>query len=280
MTHLSWIDAVSAIRLVTGPTTERQLKLARMAGVELPSAFPQIVAAARLQEALASDLHIRPSSEPSESQLELIAVMSEFAPKDVEPAPRNVREATAWLRFLYLKMRAHALETSRLESGDVVEFGSREVEVAEISSIGSDGRIYFRGGMGRGAWPDEVTVRAKRNDDTEQATKIRKDGANQRAERAKIARWSVPKDAEVREYAVRSPLYNRRCRVATPCYFDGQERKTDPDNSRVTTTTSDIAPRRRAALLHTSSSLRCGVRLGFHHRLRGLNWCPMVAGRT
>jgi hypothetical protein len=88
----------------------------------------------------------------------------------------------------------------------VVEFGTREVEVAEVSSIGSDGRIYFRGGMGRGAWPDEVTIRAKRNDDTEQAAKIRKDEANQRAERAKTARWSIPKDAEVREYAVRSPL--------------------------------------------------------------------------
>lgn len=206
MTHASWHDAVAAIRLLTGPSTERQRELARIAGTDLPASLPRIVAAARLQTFFAPELDVSVPGEPSESQLELISVFGDFAPSDVSPAPADAREADAWLKFLWLESRAHTLEALQLEAGDVVERPSRDGELAEVSSIGSDGRIYFRGGLGRGAWPDEVVMRARRSDRTADALATRETSANQRAERARISGWSGPKHAEVREFEVNLQL--------------------------------------------------------------------------
>lgn len=206
MTHASWRDAVAAIRLLTGPSTERQRELARIAGAELPVGLPRIVAAARLQTSFGPELDLSASGEPSESQLELISVFGDFAPPGVNPAPVDAREADAWLKLLWLESRAHALEALQLEAGDVIERPSRDGELAEVSSIGSDGRIYFRGGLGRGAWPDQVVMRARRGDRTPEAVTARAISANQRAERARISGWSDPKHAEVREYEVKLQL--------------------------------------------------------------------------
>lgn len=206
MTHSSWNEAIAAIRLSTGLRTDRQLALARMAHVELPPELPQIVAGARLQEALAPELHISPTGEPFASQIELLGVLSDFAPKNMKVDPSNGREANAWLEWLWLESRAAALEALQLQAGDIVEVASKEGGLAEVSSIGSDGRIYFRGGMGRGAWPDQVLVRARRSDNTVDARALRQAAANQRAERAKLTHWSLSKHGEIAQYEVDTPL--------------------------------------------------------------------------
>ena len=197
---------VAAIRALTGPATERQRELAQVAGIDCPPDLPQAVAAARLRTAFATELDMPAVGEPSQSQTELISVFSDFAPNGVPPKPRDNREADAWLKFLWLQSRAYALETLQLEAGDVVERPSRDGELSEVSSIGSDGRVYFRGGMGRGAWPDELLVRARRDDRADNAVTARQASANQRAQRARISGWSGPKHAEIYEFEVVMPL--------------------------------------------------------------------------
>ena len=60
-----------------------------------------------------------------------------------------------------------ALISRQLCEGDIVK--TPNDELAEVSSISIDGRIYFKGGSGQCAWPDLVTVQARADDLTAEA---------------------------------------------------------------------------------------------------------------
>ena len=126
---------------------------------------------------------------------------------DFDPAPLDRREADAWIYFLRLKTRQRALERLEVEAGDLVKaIGSGGELLAEVSSIGSTGRIHFKGGQGTGAWPDVVTVCCRKRDDGDVARALRRVAANQVASRARTDRWSLGKQAELEEFKVKAPL--------------------------------------------------------------------------
>jgi hypothetical protein len=152
-----WRDAISDIDELTGPFTEKQKALAAIAGIDVPKDLPQLVARLRLQYALAGDLGIPSggvrSSACTEGQLELITKLKGDSDLTVEPA--DAREASAWIYYFTLKARRLALEKSQIEAGDIVEVTGSEGRFEEVSSIGSDGRVHFKGGGGAGAWQIE-----------------------------------------------------------------------------------------------------------------------------
>jgi Shedu protein SduA, C-terminal len=205
MPHDSWRGAVAEIGEATGTATDNQRQLAAFAGIDLPQNLPRLVAAARIQAALSSELCMPSPGPCSDVQMEMISSLK--AEAHVAPIPKDRGEASAWITFLFLKKRAHLLEELKLEAGDIVEItGSGSNDLREVSSIGSWGRIRFTGSGGRGAWPDMVVVRCRRSDDTDAARELKRKAANRVALRQRIGEWSTTKEQELRAYSVDARL--------------------------------------------------------------------------
>lgn len=206
MPHDNWRDAVADIRIATAGITPTQRQLASVAGVSLPEGLPKLVAAARLKAALGSELSIDPAIARSDIHDDIIGEL-ETNDLRADPPPADGREADAWIYFLRLKHRQRHLERLQLHAGDIVEVsGSPSLEVVEVSSIGDDGSIYFKGGRGARAWPDTVSVRCRRDDATDAARELRTRAANQAALRQRNTNWSIAKQQELAEYEVHAPL--------------------------------------------------------------------------
>lgn len=206
MSHDNWRDAVADIRIATGGITPVQRQLASVAGVSLPDGMPKLVAAARLKAALSPELGIEPAIARSDIQDDILAKL-ETPEVRVSPVPADAREADAWIEFLRLKRRQRYLEELQLIAGDVVEAtGSPSLELVEVSSIGGDGSIYFRGGGGARTWPDMVTLRCRRDDSGAAPAELRNTAANQAALRARNKSWSIAKQHALAEYAVDASL--------------------------------------------------------------------------
>jgi hypothetical protein len=172
MTRDNWRDAASDIEQATAPATERQHQLAAVAGIALPKEMPQLVAAARLQTALGADIGSGDEAGIDEVYEDLMASLQTPTLR-ITTRAGNRTEARAWIAYLYLKHRQHALERLELMAGDIVEIDGSE-QVAEVSSIGSQGRVYFRGTGSGGAWPDQLIVRSRKDVDSAEARELRR----------------------------------------------------------------------------------------------------------
>jgi hypothetical protein len=121
----------------------------------------RLVAAARLQNALGTEPGLGDPAPANEIQHEILEDLG--SSDEADPLPADRREADAWIECLRLKARCRALERLQIEAGDIVKVESSDYDrLEEVSSIGNDGRVYFKGGLGGRAWPDVVTVRARK----------------------------------------------------------------------------------------------------------------------
>jgi len=204
MAHTNWRAAVEQIRALMRPATAQQRTLAQSIGIELVESLPLTVASARLQDALAEPLQLHPAVACTDAPL---ALLDELATADdSQLVAETQREVGAWIGFLRLRGRAKALAHLQLQAGDIVEVHDWGDDLAEVSSIGSDGRIYFKGGMSRGAWPDRVRVIARTTEESETADEARRTAANERAMRARISGWSLAKQNELSDFLVEQRL--------------------------------------------------------------------------
>jgi hypothetical protein len=197
---------VADIIEATGPATTRQHQLAEVAGIELPEKLPQLIARVRLRAAL--DLNIATSGhdEPvSDGQLDLIAkLQSEDCSSTFVPV--NSTEASTWIYHLTLKKRKRYLETLKIERGDIVKVGMGDTIIEEVTSIGSDGRVYFKGGAGARAWPDLIVVLCRKNTESPEAAELKRKAANRAALRphASDRWWTRGKQDEMRRFEITS----------------------------------------------------------------------------
>ena len=106
---------------------------------------------------------------------------------------------------MHLLRRVENLEKTKIETGDIVELKT-EGRLAEVSSIGENGRVYFKGGCGAGSWPDLINVRARRDDKSKEANELREMARNSAAIVAPIGEWSHAKHKELEEYANKVPI--------------------------------------------------------------------------
>lgn len=202
MPYETWREAATAIREATSRVTNGQQRLAALAGVTLPEMLPRLVAAARLQGALAGELNLPKSRPINEFQTDILADL-ETDEDRIEPRPADQREADAWISVLRLKQRLRHLERLQLVAGDVVEVEDRRgVECFEVSSITGEGRVIFKAQGGPGGWPDVVTVRCRQDDSSSSAEEFRRTAANCASLRARGTTWSIAKQQELEEYAV------------------------------------------------------------------------------
>lgn len=160
-----------------------------------------MVAAARVHSVVDNRLGLAPRRS-SDGQQELIAYLAAEMSVEAPTVIHSYEEATAWIRYLYLKRRLESLERLRLVKGDVVSWDTPADQFDEVSSIGDDGRVYFTGGRGAQAWPDRLTVVAPHGDASADSTRARRIAENQAAARAATRTISEKKLAALSPYAV------------------------------------------------------------------------------
>ncbi|XSG81115.1 MAG: Shedu anti-phage system protein SduA domain-containing protein [Methyloligella sp. ZOD6] len=202
MVHKDWRSAVAEIGKITGDASDQQHEIAAVAKITLSSRLPYLVAAARIQSALGSEIGATEATEVQAWQEEILQQLSK-GPTPNSSKPRDRREADALIKHLRLKKRSQSIKSLKLNSGDIVQFDGN---VAEISSIGDDGRVYFKGGAGAGAWPDLLTVACRRDDKSKRALNLKKLAANEIALKARTDSWSLNKQRELEDFKVTSQL--------------------------------------------------------------------------
>lgn len=203
--------------------TDAQAKVASILNVALEPSTPRLVALHHLVHALVADAAAPPSvlrdtrvrralltsrdgGEPSaeqEAYIEALAGDSDTTP----PKPCSFHEATIWINQLRLLRRASDLGRNKLQEGDLVRrSGSTSLPPAIVSSVGDDGRIYFKGGLGS-AWPDQLTVLHRAAETSSAAEAARRTAENRASDRSVRASWSAAKHEELKRFAVRGDVH-------------------------------------------------------------------------
>ncbi|MET9020703.1 Shedu anti-phage system protein SduA domain-containing protein [Actinopolymorpha sp. NPDC004070] len=162
-----WRTAVSSLQaLISGPS-QQQLDLAGKLGIPMGMNTPEPVARVRLARAVREPLKLNRPPQPSENSITWLRELE--AALDVVPVEldelQDQADVSAWIQVRYAARTIRHLETLQPGIGDIlsVESPSKAFQ-GEVSSIGSDGQIYFRGGIGRRAWPHQVSVLARVGD--------------------------------------------------------------------------------------------------------------------
>jgi hypothetical protein len=202
----NWRDAVAALRSRLGPVTNTQRQLASFLKLDIEADVPALIAAPLLRERLRIELFGPEPREASEQQLEFLKDLA----KQVGQQPLVVSTnavADAWIRVLLGHRALRALEELKLERGDLVRFrGGPQSEVDEVSSLSETGRVNFVGGLGRGAWPNQLEVVARSKDASEDAEKLRREVANAAALRAPLREFSLAKQRLLEPFRADGPL--------------------------------------------------------------------------
>jgi Domain of unknown function (DUF4263) len=190
-----WSGAAGALAEALGRATPAQRKLGEANGLSIPEQTPRIVAAALLKQRLSSLLDLPESPPMSEPQGKLLAALRRTSDPSISPQTRE--EASAWIECLLMQRRLEAIRELKLGRGDLVSEGNA---VREVSSIGGEGRVHFKGGMGAGAWPDVLSVVARAGDSALSAEAARQQARNASARRQSVRAWSLAKRRDLEEF--------------------------------------------------------------------------------
>ena len=162
MSYSDWAAAVEDLETRTSGTTLPQRELAEVIGVKL-SNEPGVVAVALIEAFLRPTLYGIGAFLATSKQAAFLAGLGHHA--DCSDMPRSV--ASAWIDH-YLSVRTlNSLRQLQPKAGDLLRHSkdfvnpsSGEVETVEtdvvVSSIGSNGRVYFKGGNSHSGWPTDL----------------------------------------------------------------------------------------------------------------------------
>ncbi|MFF3431365.1 Shedu anti-phage system protein SduA domain-containing protein [Streptomyces sp. NPDC002602] len=207
MTETTWQLAADGLsQLCAGPTTE-QRAIANALAFPLEPGTSSPVAAALLRAHIAKPLRLREHPAIDEPEYDYLASVAAETSLHV-PALEEIDSRdllNAWLEVAWAQRTVRHLERLRPEVGDVVVTLRRrkpdEDRYGQISSISLRGQLYFRGGLGRRAWPHAVKhlARAGDSDHSELIAKAREEVASEdrhpervtNRELAQLDNWKV-----------------------------------------------------------------------------------------
>lgn len=196
MTLENWQEAVKALEEITGPMTALQQSIVELLGSGISVDTPRPIADALISLELNRDLGLVTPRTISEGQSFRIDELSK--PTDFQFEPRTFVEAEAYIHYLRLRRRAESIKKLQLNRGDIAQ--TVDGDKAEVSSIGKDGRIYFKGGQGFGSWPDLLSIIARSDDNSVEAQSARQQAANIVANRTHPSAWSIAKRHDLSEF--------------------------------------------------------------------------------
>jgi len=201
MTRDNWEVVVELLQCQTGPATSGQRKMAAALDVKIGRDTPRLVADGILRSLVNREVALSGPVTPRQQRcLELLnasGAASSFS-------PATEQEAEGVIAHLRLSSRAQALKELKLGAGDVVKTHDGSLEV--VSSIGTNGKVYFKGGRGQCSWPDGLNVVARSSDRSPRAKKFRRDAENAATFSQRRLSWSVARAAELEENLVEAKL--------------------------------------------------------------------------
>lgn len=164
MAYHDWHEPVRLLVESNGPATQEQHGLARLLSLPLGATEPRKIASARLEDRVEPAIHGRIVSEATERQ---IAFLQEVSPADANHAVMSKRVASAWIDYYLAQRTVAALKRLQPRRGDqLVMLNEDPLENRRcytVSSVGANGRIYFMGGGGAGAWPSRLQSELSKN---------------------------------------------------------------------------------------------------------------------
>jgi Domain of unknown function (DUF4263) len=202
MTFQTSEEALRWLRPMAQKMTGPQHALAKLAKIKISRNTPKLVAAALLRVALREDLELHPRLEGNTLYEESVAELGE---KDFDFSDSSTQEERSARRaHAYILGRIAAHKKLRLIRGDVVLLADEKP--AEVSSIGKDGRVYFKGGEGFGAWPDRIKKVIRRDDASSGAKRLRVAAENEASKRSKKRAWSQARATELEKWFVSNSI--------------------------------------------------------------------------
>lgn len=153
-----WELIAEKLESLAGAPTDEQIKMAAATGIKVPLDVPAPVTAVILQDGLSSVLFRKLGK-----KVDIPEALTELE-NDLEIAePAFLRtgateEVSAWFQARYMLKTARGLRELKPCDGDVVSAPSGPSSNRVISSIGEDGRVYFRGRPAGRAWPNNLVM--------------------------------------------------------------------------------------------------------------------------
>jgi hypothetical protein len=147
--------------MALSPPSAEQIELAAQLNIDV-ALDTYDVAAARLLDAVSVAIGFEPLQQSSERQRTFASSLG------VDVAADSKRVASARIGDALFERNQVAIAALNLKPGDCVirtEYFEIEGELRSIaheyvvSSIQPNGRVYFKGGNGQGAWPTQLTKR-------------------------------------------------------------------------------------------------------------------------
>lgn len=159
-----WRQVVRQLREDNSGPTIAQMELAERIGLALDASTPRRVVAALLRRHMGEALEL-PSTEATDGQLEYLHDLAAQIGFPEPPVSGDREMVDAWIQVMYDRRAAAFLEELQPMRGDVVVIGPPDSErLREVSSIGPDGCLYFRGGSGQRARPHQIRMFARKSD--------------------------------------------------------------------------------------------------------------------
>lgn len=163
MAYIDWQEPVRLLERSNGPATQAQHDLGVILGLRLDFSVCRKVAVALLEDRVEPAIHGRPASMATDRQL---AFLEGIAPSSAPFLQYSKRVASAWIDYYLAERSILALRSLQLGRGDRViaetqfapygEEPTTSVRSGVVSSIGANGRVYFMGRNGGGAWPSQL----------------------------------------------------------------------------------------------------------------------------
>lgn len=196
-----WEEVAQKLESLASSPTKEQLRVATALGVALDADLPAPVAAVvlrshlevALMESVGRDSEIPEALETLEDQLGVV--------DRAELRTGSSAEVSAWFASRYMLLTARGLRALRPQVGDVVARGDSPEQMI-VSSISDNGRVYMKGGRGKAAWPNYLTVIARDGESEDHAALVAAVDADLRNSRASHVPNS-PKLALLDQYRVR-----------------------------------------------------------------------------
>lgn len=171
--HPDYREPVRLMSEAVGPATAEQRQLAAKVGLTLDDDVPRAVAAALLEEHLEPAIRGTHALEATDRQREFLDTLG--SERATQPGlTRGI--ASAWIDHILTLRNIEQLIRLQPSKNDAVivateiDFEGKRMEFLDykqVSSVGSDGLIYFKGGNGQCARPYRLTKASPSEDSSD-----------------------------------------------------------------------------------------------------------------
>lgn len=195
-----WEEVANQLEELAAKPSDQQRQAARALEIDLPEEMPAPVAAVIIRHGLADVLMEKAGRQVDISE-QLTELESELGVTPTDSLQTgSSEELSAWFAARYMLLTAGGLRKLQPHIGDVVSRADNSENMV-ISSISSSGRVYMKGGRGKSAWPNHLSLVSREGEASDYSTLVSAVDANLRNNKESHSP-SSPRLAELEQYRI------------------------------------------------------------------------------